>query len=446
MLNIIRILAVALLFFWHLPCVAQEICDNGIDDDHDGLIDLQDIVDCHCNSESITSLIPNSSFEDTLCCPTGFSQMRCAKDWIQASASTSDYFNVCGFTHIYSKPPPFALGGDGYVGYYDIDVRPSSLVYKEYVGTCLNSTLKAGESYQLQFYMAHGNADSVTSIAVFGSPKCSNLPFGGRDVNFGCPTNGTGWIGLDSAEVTFITNAWQLVTLNFTPPTDINAIVLGPGCRSVLERTSATGDSTFGGKNYYFLDGLTLNKESAFYEKSLIYSSRLHCPGDITLNVRFKDKPKAIQWYKDQIAILGETRSNYTVPRGSVGQYQVRLLYDDTCVISLPYSVSDSSILDYDACDATLQLFNVFTPGKDGFNDQWEVLYEGYDKVDIEIFNRWGENVVQYRLPGGKPWNGRIDNTGEPCPDGTYFYMLTAFDSKSGAVHKRSGTITLINE
>ena len=54
----------ALLVFCTLA-LSQEICDNGIDDDGDGLIDLND-PDCECNGfgtpQTIPSLIPNPSF------------------------------------------------------------------------------------------------------------------------------------------------------------------------------------------------------------------------------------------------------------------------------------------------------------------------------------------------------------------------------------------------
>ena len=56
---------------------SQEICDNGIDDDNDGLIDLND-PDCNCGAicdESVTSLIPNFNFENFSSCPTNASQM-----------------------------------------------------------------------------------------------------------------------------------------------------------------------------------------------------------------------------------------------------------------------------------------------------------------------------------------------------------------------------------
>src|SRR5680860_184376 len=98
---------------------AQEICDNGIDDNGNGLIDLND-PECDCNgfgaSQTIPSLIPNPSFEDHSCCPSSYSQLNCADTWIQATDATSDYFN-CGYSfgaadNVGLTPPD----GSGYVG------------------------------------------------------------------------------------------------------------------------------------------------------------------------------------------------------------------------------------------------------------------------------------------------------------------------------------------
>ncbi len=81
---------------------AQEICNNAIDDDFDGLIDLNDTTDCVCTGVlsgggQVESLLPNPSFEDFDCIPTTYSQLDCASVWSQATGATSDYFmNVAG--------------------------------------------------------------------------------------------------------------------------------------------------------------------------------------------------------------------------------------------------------------------------------------------------------------------------------------------------------------
>src|SRR5674476_296079 len=51
---------------------AQEICDNGKDDDGDGLVDLQD-PDCQCHFNVPGNLLQNGSFESYNSCPTNYS-------------------------------------------------------------------------------------------------------------------------------------------------------------------------------------------------------------------------------------------------------------------------------------------------------------------------------------------------------------------------------------
>ena len=54
--------------FWMIPwfCCAQEICDNGMDDDHDNLIDWKDTTDCPCSYslQSTIYYVPNAFSPD----------------------------------------------------------------------------------------------------------------------------------------------------------------------------------------------------------------------------------------------------------------------------------------------------------------------------------------------------------------------------------------------
>ena len=67
--------------------MAQEVCDNAIDDDGDGLVDYND-DECKCDGTVPTSLIPNPSFEELTCCPVSKDQLECAVGWVQASECT----------------------------------------------------------------------------------------------------------------------------------------------------------------------------------------------------------------------------------------------------------------------------------------------------------------------------------------------------------------------
>jgi hypothetical protein len=107
---------------------SQEICANGLDDDGDGLIDLNDTEDCPCFIlDQVPSLLPNPSFEEfdrgAEGCfsqqPGGYpdrvAQANCLAGWRQASDGTTDAWNAFvfpGFPPIFpaSIPQPIPSG------------------------------------------------------------------------------------------------------------------------------------------------------------------------------------------------------------------------------------------------------------------------------------------------------------------------------------------------
>lgn len=135
-----RALIFLVLFLWSGLSFSQEICTNGIDDDLDGLIDLND-PDCACTQ--VNAYLPNPSFEDNTCCPDFVSQMDCVNDWFQSSTATTDYLNNCDY-----GPPPELLplpDGEACIGaYFLVD-------WMEYIGTCLNIPLSSDQTYTLEF-------------------------------------------------------------------------------------------------------------------------------------------------------------------------------------------------------------------------------------------------------------------------------------------------------
>lgn len=63
---------------------------------------------------------------------------------------------------------------------------------------------------------------------------------------------------------------------------------------------------------------------------------------------------------------------------------------------------------------------NVFTPNGDGINDFFIIHTEGYNKMEVNIFNRWGDLLYTYDAITGK-WDGTYK--GKTCSDGTYFFV-----------------------
>lgn len=77
---------------------------------------------------------------------------------------------------------------------------------------------------------------------------------------------------------------------------------------------------------------------------------------------------------------------------------------------------------------------NVFTPsGNDGFvgtdkeglqgNNVFNIYTKNVSNYHLIIYDRWGVKVFESD-DTGYDWNGHLNNTGEECPDGTYYYIL----------------------
>lgn len=109
---------------------------------------------------------------------------------------------------------------------------------------------------------------------------------------------------------------------------------------------------------------------------------------------------------------------------------------------------TDSTCRSYSVLQKGINIPNVFTPDNDNYNDAFDIQISGNTKYNLEIFDRWGANVYESSKDGigndGINWNGKNQNTGAECSNGTYYYIFTYrfVDSKSDIVV--NGTISLI--
>ena len=193
---------------------------------------LGDIVD---------SLIPNPSFEEFTGCPVTFSQLDLAKDWVQATGGTSDYWigaPTCndnwrvGLGGI-GALKQIATDGNAFVG----SIKEEEDYY-EYIGACLNSPLKAGVEYTFTLDIAAATDDSNYGGDTNGAtdllciPDCDLFQIEGKDYK------GDEYEILATAEPAGGISGggdWKPLTFVAKPTSDCPAIMFGPSISQTIQ-------------------------------------------------------------------------------------------------------------------------------------------------------------------------------------------------------------------
>lgn len=115
-------------------------------------------------------------------------------------------------------------------------------------------------------------------------------------------------------------------------------------------------------------------------------------------------------------------------------------------------SYTDTMDLRFINCDTnSIIIPNVFTPSNinsvsnDNINDLFETKFTGFDALKGKIYNRWGILVYSFNYPTDSYWNGGLNNdTSNPCPSGTYYYLFEFTNSKTNLVRSYNGVVELI--
>jgi gliding motility-associated-like protein len=374
-----RLVLLIIFLSSNLLLQGQEICDNAIDDDGDGLIDLND-NDCICDALLPSSLIPNPSFEEMNCCPTANEMLECADYWIQASAPTTDYVHTCenylGNTSIPAYAPLPFPDGEGAVGFRD-GQEHAGINYKEYVGACLLEPMEVGVSYRLDFFV--GFQDDVAGsksfdIALFASTNCNNLPFGGNNYQIGCPVNTGYYVQLGE---TFVSgsNEWVNVVFEFTADQAYEVFVLGPSCSL---------NPQFYLDPYFYVDRLTLAKSTDF-EVPLESVNGSICDNNLVLALE-ANPLNTYQWYQDGIAMIGQTSNSLLLTSidNTEGTYTAMVTTPEGCYLSEQYNLLIPPY--YETVDASICESEFFISGTDslntaGFHELWLEATDGCDSV-----------------------------------------------------------------
>ncbi len=391
---------------------AQENCGNGKDDDGDGLIDLNDTSDCICKVKSgtgtgVSSIIPNPSFENYNTCPSYFSQLDYADTWHQATTATSDYFNTCGYMP--SMVPTPVPDGKACVGAYSVDG------YKEYIGANLLQPMLAGTKYTIELNItateANGdfsgflsaNSLSPIDVTIFGLSTTATFPISTME----CPEP-MGWIALGSVSY-FPSDKWSKITISFTPSVNINAMMIGGSCTVPSDYPSYSSSNLF----YFMFDNLVLNKDEYFKSKNSLDTTGSFCNKDLKLIGHPDQKNGIYQWYKNGIAIAGETDTilNVSAKNYGIGQYSFRLSFNDPAIlcsvssfdvqpekISVDFLTSSTT-----ACSLQPVTFTNQTKAKGNF--RWEFGDGNISQTNSPVYNYASPGTYNVKLslttPGG---------------------------------------------
>ncbi len=138
----------------------------------------------------------------------------------------------------------------------------------------------------------------------------------------------------------------------------------------------------------------------------------------------------------------GQTSYDKTPPitlYNDSGTYYITLI---SYASSKCYTAPDTLTISIHADSCALIIPNVFSPNEDGKNDFFNLIADGYTNYRLLIFNRWGMKVFE-STDAAILWNGKVNNTGGICPDGTYYYIFAANDITGSKVSEK-GFITLI--
>ena len=283
---------------------------NGVDDDGDGLIDLNDTLDCSCISGvQGPGLIPNPSFEQYSCLPTiynypPFNTMTCVPGWSQATTPTCDFLHdLSYYPAVFPHPVP---DGNGLVGGY---MMPG---WREYPGTCLTGLMPVNQPQTITFDIAGVAVDGEflestpvnygqVAVTIYGRSNCVTFPLNTVE----CPVS-MGWSVLGSA-IYQPNGEWSTLSISFVPPFNVATIMIGAPC--VLPPEYVQGEFS----PYFLYDNFREGADWAYMASvdevadAVIDTIAGTCA---PVHMLIADPATTIgtyQWFHDGIALIGQT-------------------------------------------------------------------------------------------------------------------------------------------
>ena len=149
----------------------------------------------------------------------------------------------------------------------------------------------------------------------------------------------------------------------------------------------------------------------------------------------------AWEWDFAGLATSIDKDPKYEFPSSDTGIYPVTLIVesDSGCT-------NDTTHLVRIGANFNFFVPNSFTPNGDGLNDVFAPMGIGVvpSEYSLLVYDRWG-NLVYSSKSVGRPWDGTINNTGEPAQIGSYVWKIVANDyTDEHQKNEYSGYVNLI--
>jgi len=366
---------------------------------------------CQCKDSLPPAVyIRNGSFEghfpSCFGAPPAITSQQYVNYWVNGDTYSGPSYYYLGCRDYYdSKFVPLPIpDGNAFLEIFDIGGNYGSYPQKGYIATCLASPLLAGVKYRFEFYIGFSSflqapSYSPHNFAIFGHPSCDSIPFAFVG-SIGCPTNVDahgggyvkhGWVQLGVASVSGKNN-WVRARIDFTPTENINGFIFGPDCTDYGIGTS------------YFADDFSLTELSQLRFKMVTADSG-NCSNGVVLHAPPNTGVQRYQWYKDSMAIAGATDPAYTVSPdyNATGNYNVRMVFPDRCIISDPFYVDLSLFGNIGLGKDTLLCYDdslLLKPGIQNVYYLWQDGSTGNDflvkqpgNYSVKIFNQFGCTV-----------------------------------------------------
>ena len=432
-----------------------------------------------------TNLVQNPSFEQYDTCPNTTDQLHYAKHWWGLS---TEYYNACAAPPGVSVP----LNGAGFQ-YAHIGIAYAGFIvysnywinnYREAIKTKLNDSLITNKRYCTNFYISLANEDiqsnnyvlldsigmlftndpvqdsvlpilsngvrvqnNISNIDTANWTQISNifiakggeqyLTIGNFDNIINWPVGATGLIYIYIDDVSVCECSFQFSLGNDTTLCAGQSLILKPNMpNATYTWQDGSNDSTYkvtqAGTYWvsaYFPDYNittydTINITYIPYPVVNLGNNTILCSGQ-TLLLNATTNNATYLWQD------GSTAPTFTATQDST--YWVKVT-DTTANCSTTATIKLE-------CDAEPVIPNIFTPNGDGSNDNFVIKNIEYWDINLQVFNRWGNevyNVDNYQ----NNWDGRCK--ANPLSDGTYFYIIKAKGLYSGREKEYKGSVMIM--